>query len=136
MEYILSTRKFRESLKEGKFLGLKCKQCGAYTAPPRKVCLECDSEDMEVVELSGNGKVKTFTVIYVPVKGYQAPYIVALVELEEGPWITVNIVNVDPDKATMDLIGRKGKVGYKEIPADEFSAGERMALTFELVDGA
>ena len=134
MKYVLPHTKLIESLKGGKFIGLKCKQCGAYNMPPGKVCLECASEDMEIVELSGRGEIQTFTVIHVAPEGFQSPFIVALVKLEEGPWITANVINVDPDKASMGLIGRKGKVGYKEVPADTFSAGERMAFTFNLVD--
>ncbi|MBA7591322.1 hypothetical protein ES708_33475 [subsurface metagenome] len=85
MEYLLTSKKFAEALTEGKFLGLKCNQCGAYTVPPQKVCSECRSEDMEVVELSRKGKVRSFTVIHIPAEGFQAPYIVGLIELEEGP---------------------------------------------------
>jgi len=132
MEYMLTVNKFREALKEGKFLGLKCNQCGAYTVPPKKVCSECQSEDMEIVELSGNGEIQTFTVIHVTPQGIPSPIIVALVKLEEGPWITANLINFDPDKASMDLIGRKGKIGCKDVPGDEFSAGEQLAVTFSL----
>jgi uncharacterized OB-fold protein len=134
MEYILTSRDFADALRKGKFVGLKCKQCGAYTVPPQKVCSECSSEKMEIVELSRNGEVQTFTVIYVPAEGYKAPYVVGLVKLEEGPWVTTDIINIDPEKATMELIGRKGRIDYKEIPADNFSGGERIALTFTLAD--
>jgi uncharacterized OB-fold protein len=134
MEYTLTSGEYIEALKEGKFLGLKCNECKAYTAPPTKVCSECGSEDMEIVELSRNGEVKTFTVIHVPAEGFEPPYIVALVELEEGPWVTANIINLDPEKATMDIIGRKGRIDYKDVPADMFSGGERVALTFTLTE--
>ncbi|MDH5695724.1 MAG: Zn-ribbon domain-containing OB-fold protein, partial [Dehalococcoidia bacterium] len=129
-----TSKKFAEALKDGKFLGLKCNQCGAYTVPPQKVCSQCNSEDMEIVELSRNGEVQTFTVIHIPAEGFKAPYIVALIELEEGPWVTVNIINFDPKQATMELIGRKGKVNYMDVPADNFSGGERIALTFSIRD--
>jgi uncharacterized OB-fold protein len=95
----------------------------------------CQSEDMEVVELSRNGEVRSFTVIYTPAEGFEPPYIVGLVETEEGPWVTCNIIDFDPDKATMEnLIGRKGRIGYKEVPADMFSGGPRIALTFTAAD--
>ena len=134
MEYILTSKDFAQALREGKFLGLKCKQCGAYTVPPQKVCSECRSEDMEIVELSRNGEVQTFTVIHVPAEGFNPPYIVALIKLEEGPWVTASIINFDPEQATMELIGRRGRIGYKDVPADTFSGGERLALTFTLAD--
>jgi hypothetical protein len=134
MEYILTSEKFREALKEGKLLGLKCNQCGAYTVPPQKVCSECSSENMEVLEMSRNGEVQTFTVIYVPAEGFEAPYIVALVKLEEGSWVTANVINLDPEQVTTELIGRKGRIDYKDVSADTFSGGDRIALTFSLID--
>jgi uncharacterized OB-fold protein len=130
MEYKLTSKKYIEGLKAGKFLGLKCNSCKAYTVPPRKVCGECGSEDMDIVELSRNGVVKSFTVIHVPAEGFTPPYMVGLIELQEGPWVTVNIINFDPLKADLDFIGRKGRIDYKDVPADMFSGGERIALTF------
>jgi uncharacterized OB-fold protein len=133
MEYLLTADKYADALRQGRFLGLKCRQCGAYTVPPQKVCATCHSEDMEVVELSRNGEVRSFTVIYTPAEGFTAPYIVGLVELEEGPWVTVSIIDFDPAQATMEnIIGRKGRVDYQDVPADVFSGGPRLALTFKL----
>ena len=130
MEYKLTAKMFTEALKESKLLGLKCNKCGAYTVPPKKVCMECTSEDLEVFELSGKGQIQTFTVIRVPPEGFEAPYIVGMAELDEGPWIMGNIVDVDPDEATMDLIGMRVKLGHKVLPGDKFSAGEMVAVTF------
>jgi uncharacterized OB-fold protein len=132
MEYLLTSIRFIEALRKGKFLGLKCRQCGSYTVPPQKVCSECNSEDMEIVELSRNGEVQTFTVIHIAAEGFEAPYIVALIKLEEGALVTANIVNVDPEKASIELIGRKGKVNHKDVPSDDFSGGDRIALTFSV----
>jgi uncharacterized protein len=132
MKYILTSKQYMEGLKDGRFLGLKCNQCHSYTIPPMKVCSECGSEDIEVVELSRDGKVKTFTQIFVPAEGFQAPYIVALIELVEGPWVTVSMPDIKQEQVTMDLIGRKGKIDYKDVPADMFSGGERIALSFTL----
>ena len=130
MEYKLTAKMFAEALKYSKLLGLKCNKCGAYTVPPKKVCMECTSEDLEVFELSGKGQIQTFTVIRVPPEGFEAPYIVGMAELDEGPWIMGNIVDVDPDEATMDLIGMRVKLGHKVLPGDKFSAGEMVAVTF------
>ncbi len=133
MEYLLSADQYAEALRGGRFLGLKCHQCGEYTVPPQKVCSSCQSEDMEVVELSRNGEVRSFTVIYTPAEGFDPPYIVGLVELEEGPWVTCNIIDFDSEKASMEnLIHRKGRIDYKEVPSDMFSGGQRIALTFTI----
>jgi uncharacterized OB-fold protein len=131
MEYLLTADKYADSLRNGRFVGLKCCQCGQYTVPPQKVCSSCRSEDMEVTELSRQGTIKSFTVIYTGAEGFKAPYIVAMVELKEGPWVIVNIIDFDPEKATMEnLIGREGRIDYQEVPADMFSGGPRIALTF------
>ena len=132
MEYKLTYNMFKEALKEDRLLGLKCRGCGAYTVPPKKVCIECASEDLEVVELSGKGKIRTFTVVYVPPEGFEAPYVVGLVELDEGPWVMGNIIGIDPNEATMQLMGNRVAMGHKLLPADRFSAGEQVAMTFNL----
>ena len=130
MEYKLTAKMFAEALKEGKLLGLKCNKCGAYTVPPKKVCMECGSEDLEIAQLSGKGQIQTFTVIRVPPEGFDAPYVVGMAELDEGPWLMGNIVDVDCDEASMDLIGKRVNVGHKVHPGDKFSAGEMVAVTF------
>ena len=133
MEYLLTSNQFADALRQGRFLGLKCRHCGAYTVPPQKVCSGCRSEDMEIVELSRRGELKSFTVIHIPAEGFEPPYIVALVELEEGPWVTTSVIDFDPEQATMEnLIGKKGRIDYRDVPADMFSGGERFALTFKL----
>ncbi|MEW6613894.1 MAG: Zn-ribbon domain-containing OB-fold protein [Thermodesulfobacteriota bacterium] len=132
MEYKLTYNKYKEALMSGSFLGLKCNKCGGYTVPPKKVCIQCASEDMDIVNLSGKGEIKTYTVIRVPPEGFEAPYIVGMVELDEGPWIMGNIVDLDPDKAGMDLIGKKVSIGYKVVKGDKFSAGDGIALAFKL----
>jgi hypothetical protein len=135
MEYKLSYVDYVEGLKQGRLLGLKCNQCGAYAGTPKKVCPVCRSEDMEVVELSGKGTVQTFTVVRVPPEGFEneVPYIIAEVELGEGVWVMGNVVGVDPDKVDLSLIGRKVKVGEpKIIPGDKFSGGSFVALTLDL----
>jgi uncharacterized OB-fold protein len=132
MEYVLTSKMFMEAFRKGKFLGLKCRECKAFTAPPQKVCSGCNSEDLEVVELSGKGEIQTFTVIHVPAEGFVPPYVVGLIQLEEGPWVVADILDVEPQQATMELIGQNGEVGYKEIPADSFSGGDRIALTLKI----
>ena len=130
MEYKLTGKMYAEALRENRLLGLKCSECGAYTVPPKKVCMECTSENLEVVELSGKGEIRTFTVIQVPPEGFEAPYIVGIAELDEGPWLMGNVVGIDPAEATMDLIGKRVTLGHKVHPGDKFSNGEMVAVTF------
>jgi uncharacterized OB-fold protein len=133
MEYKLTFAAWREGLRSGKLLGLKCKDCGSVTCPPRKVCSECTGENMEIVELARQGEIRTFTVCYAVPSGFQGPYVVAIADLEKGGRIMGDVLEIDPLKAGMELIGQKVQVGYREIPGD-FLTGQdtRLALTFKI----
>ena len=78
--------RFANYLRGGYIMGSKCKKCGIKTFPPRADCPECMSSDFEYVEFSGKGTVHTYTRIIAAPTGFQdvAPYIVGLVDLEEG----------------------------------------------------
>jgi len=137
MEYKLTFEAYNKSLKKNKLLGLACKDCKAITAPPKMVCSECSGTNLDVVELSGRGTIKTFTINFVAAKGREceAPYAIVLVELAEGPWIMGNLMVIDPDKVTMDIIGKKvvmGKLGPKVFPGDTYSAGDGARPLFNL----
>ena len=126
MEYKLTFKEYNEALKKDKLLGLKCKECGTVNVPPKMVCGQCTSLDMEVVELSGKGSIQTFTTVFVAPEGREAeaPYTVVMVELDEGPWIAGNLIDIDPRRATMELIGKRVKMGHKVFPGDKYSAGD------------
>ena len=135
MEYKLTFKDYNDALKKNKLLGLKCKECSAITVPPKMVCRNCTSPNMDIIELGGKGKIVTFTAVNVASEGRQGevPYIIVLVELDEGPWIMGNLIDIDPNEATMELIGRRVKMGHKVFPGDKYSAGEgaRPLFSFE-----
>ena len=135
MESKLTFKEYNEALKKDKLLGLKCKQCSTITVPPKMACRKCGSTDLEVVELSGKGKIQTFTTVYVAPEGREdeAPYTIVLVELDEGSWIMGNLTDIDLTKVTMELIGKRVKMGHKVFPGDKYSAGDaaRPLFSFE-----
>ncbi len=106
---MLNVKEYLAALEDNRLLGLKCKKCGFITAPPRMACRRCGGYDSEVVELSGKGKIATFTSVHVSAEARRGktPYLVVLVELEEGPWIMGNLLGVDPSTASFDLMDRK-----------------------------
>jgi len=127
MQYKLTYKEYNEALKKNnKLLGLKCKDCGWITVPPKMVCRKCTSTNRDIVELSGKGKIQTFTVINVAAEGRECecPYIVVMVELDEGPWIMGNLIDIAASKATMELIGKRVIMGHKVFPGDKYSAGD------------
>jgi uncharacterized protein len=120
MSETLGVKEYRLALRENKLLGLKCKACGFVTAPPRLACRHCGDTDLTIVPLSGKGKIATFTSVYLPPENRrgQAPYLVVVVELEEGPWIMGNIQGADPANTTLDLIGKAVYMDNNLIPND------------------
>lgn len=109
MEAKISVKEYLTALAENKLLGLKCQDCGFMTSPPRFACRKCGGQDMEIADLSGKGKIVTFTVVQIPSeirRGLQ-PYLVVMVELDEGPWIMGNIDGIKPADATLGLIGKR-----------------------------
>lgn len=137
MEHKLIFKDYNEALKQNKLLGLKCQSCGAVTVPPKMVCRQCAGPDLEIVTLKGSGKIRTFTTVNVASEGREAevPYVIVMVELDEGPWIMGNLGDTDPTKATIELIGKKVKMGFKVFAGDKYSAGEGARPLFSLVSG-
>ncbi|HZK18230.1 MAG TPA: Zn-ribbon domain-containing OB-fold protein [Clostridia bacterium] len=131
--YKLTHKQYFEALKEGKLLGLKCGECGSITAPPKACCDNCAGIDLEVVGLKGKGEIKTYTITRVAPEGLEAPYVVALVELEEGPWIMGNVEDVDLENVDIALIGKKVTVGHRVITGMNYTAGEGVTPTFQVI---
>lgn len=76
----------------------QCADCGYLWWAPGPACPECWSERYEWTELSGNGIVNTWVVFhraYWPALEDEIPYIVAEIELEEGPRYLANVVECD-----------------------------------------
>jgi len=66
----------------------------------------------------------TFTSTYIPPSGYEkeAPFVIGMVKLEEGPWI-IGRIDIAPGKAdelSEKLIGREVEVSGKEFPSEQF----------------
>jgi uncharacterized OB-fold protein len=133
MEYKLTFQQYQEALGAGKYLGLKCNSCGAHTFPPQGVCRGCGGHDLSVAEMQGQGTIKTYTVIRVAPEGMKPPYIVAIVELDEGSSAMGNLVGVKPDEADMSLVGRRVKLGSRCIKDDPDTGEETRSLSFELI---
>ncbi len=77
---------FVAGLVEGRLLASRCASCGEQSFPPRADCVVCRSGDLEWVEISGRGRVSSFTTIRAAPVGLEewVPYSLVLVDLEEG----------------------------------------------------
>lgn len=77
----------------------RCRSCGTFIWYPRGFCPDCHGEDVEWVPASGRGTIYSFTVTQRGAGPWaeHAPYVIAYVELEEGPRVMTNVVGADPD---------------------------------------
>jgi uncharacterized OB-fold protein len=77
--------------------GEKCPSCGAFIFPPRDVCPDCAAEAKTVFQLSGKGEVYSWTVVQDAPEGFeeQAPYVLAMIKLDEGPMVTAQLTDLD-----------------------------------------
>ncbi|MFC1937735.1 Zn-ribbon domain-containing OB-fold protein [Chloroflexota bacterium] len=134
METKLYFKDYNEALKENRLLGLKCRDCGTITTPPKMVCRKCSSSNLDVVELIGRGKIRTFSAIHITSEGRRSeiPYTIVLVELDEGPWIMGNLAGIDPNKTGMELIGKRVAMQHKVFRGDRYSAGDAASPLFRL----
>jgi len=98
----------------------KCKTCGHVRWPASFVCPICFSKETEWIVAGGKGKVYTFIVYHVAYHpGFESdlPYVVADVELEEGPRLVTNIVGCRPDEVKCEM---PVEVTWQDI-SEEFS---------------
>jgi len=136
VEAKLTFKEYNENLKQGRLSGLKCSSCGEVSAQPRLICAKCGGSQLEALELKGSGAIQTFTVNYVAAEGRESeiPYIVAIVELDEGPWVMGNIGGLKPEEAGMDIMGRKVRMdGTAVFAGDRYSSGEIARPVFRLL---
>jgi uncharacterized OB-fold protein len=100
------TEAFWQACNEGRLLIQRCKACGHQQFYPRLLCTACAGQDVDWHEASGAGTVKSFTIIRRPVTEAYAddvPYVVALVELAEGPTMMSNIVDCDVESVYIGM---------------------------------
>ena len=87
-----------EGARNDKLLLQRCGNCGALRFFPRYLCNACGSEATEWAQMSGRGTVHSFTIVHraaFPEFQAQTPYVVALIDLAEGPRMMTNIVGED-----------------------------------------
>ena len=126
---------YLEYVNSKKLMGSKCKKCGAVDVPPRKLCIKCNSTDVDWIEMSGNGKIAAFSCISVGTtfmveKGYsmKKPYCFSVIKLDEGPMISGQLLGVDETKP--DDIKIETPVKIKFIETD-LKGETRVDLGFE-----
>lgn len=108
------TEEFWAGCKRHELLVQHCKDCGRYIYYPRTLCPSCSSRNIEWVKSSGRGEVYSFSVHYRGPKEFKddVPYVVALIDMEEGWRMMSNIIDCNPEEV---CIGDKVEVVFEDI---------------------
>jgi uncharacterized OB-fold protein len=100
------SREFWEGARRHELLLQNCSACGHVWFPPASRCPNCLSTDFAWKPASGRGKVWSWIVMwqrYFPAFESEIPYNVAYVQLDEGPKLMTNLVDVDPSAIHCDM---------------------------------
>ena len=116
---------FWNGLREGALRMQHCVACSAYQHPAETFCYACGSDRIEWETVAGGGEVYSFVVVHQPYHVAfrdRLPYVVATVQLDEGPRMLGAIFDVDPANIS---------IGMRVKPRIEPVSGEGAALFFE-----
>ena len=108
------SRPYWAAAAEGRLLIRACKACGARHFMPRNQCPECWSDQLEWVESTGRGTVYSLSTVHrapTPDFGAKTPYVIAMIDLDEGPRMFSNLIG---EGAAEARIGDRVEVVFEE----------------------
>ena len=111
------TRPFWDSVKAHAMSIQRCSACRKYVFYPRGHCPACFGRDLAWTPVSGRGVVHAFTIVHyhsTPAFRADTPYVVALIELDEGVRMMSNLVEVTPDPQHVQ-VGLPVEVVYDDV---------------------
>jgi uncharacterized OB-fold protein len=92
------SRPFWEGCRANKLRMQHCSGCDRFQFYPRIICSHCESDALSWRTVSGLGHVASFTIVRRGIsRAYEAPYTVALIDLEEGPRMMSSVVGCEPE---------------------------------------
>ncbi|HEV7733041.1 MAG TPA: Zn-ribbon domain-containing OB-fold protein [Candidatus Binatia bacterium] len=112
------SRGWWEALARHELCVQRCRDCGTLRLPPRALCTNCLSGAIEWVRSSGKAVVYSYTVTHqnqAPGFREELPYVLAIVQLAEGPRLMTNVVECAPDQVR---IGMPVEVVFDDVTPD------------------
>ena len=101
------TRPFWAACKNRELRIQRCLNCASVRFPPGPACLQCRSVEAEWLLSKGRGKVYSWIVVRHPIPAEiyakDVPYVVALIDLDEGIRMPSNIIGCDPESVTAGM---------------------------------
>ena len=103
------TYPFWEAAERHELLIQHCPQCNSYQFYPRPFCLSCNASNIEWEEVNGSATIYSITTVQIQIAPqFNPPYVVAVIELDEGPRMLTNIEGNKP------AIGDRVKLAWPE----------------------
>jgi uncharacterized OB-fold protein len=109
------TRPYWEATRRHELQLPYCTACAQFFFYPRFFCPRCFGSDIEWRKASGKGTLYTYAIQYRPqAPGFEPPYVTAVVELEEGPRLMMNLVGVEADPEQLQ-VGMPLEVTFEDV---------------------
>jgi len=114
--------------------GVLCKQCGAKFLGARTACGQCASTGpFEETRFGDEGEIYVFSIVYQTVPGLEAPYVAAIVDLDDGVSVRANVYGLDPTKPSPDWFGKRVKLFTEKVRVDR-EGNDIVAAKFRVVN--
>ena len=97
------TQPFWDAAAAGRLDLPHCRPCDRAFFYPRTSCPHCGSEDLGWITSTGRSTLYSYVISHRPAPGFDGPTVIAVVELEEGPRMMTNVVDVDPTPEALEL---------------------------------
>ena len=110
------TEPYWQACRQGELTMQQCEDCQAYQFYPRTICSHCGGRNLAWSAVIGRVHIKSFTIVRRGIsRAYEAPYVLALINLEEGPCMMSSLVDVDPDTI---VVGARVTVAFEPWSTD------------------
>ena len=109
------SRPYWEAARAHRLVLQRCGACGRHVFYARALCPHCHRDALEWVRAAGTGVVYSFTVVHRPAsKAFadRVPYVVALIDLDEGPRLLSTLRVSDPAQAR---VGQRVAVAFEDL---------------------
>ncbi len=118
-----TTEPYWRACAERRLIVQRCEVCGAHQFYPRPFCLACESDRVQWVEAKGRGVIYSLTTVRVPVvEELKPPYLLALVDLDEGVRLLTNIVGDGAKIGDRVELAWRDRDGLPPVPVFKVSA--------------
>ena len=105
-----------DGARDGKLRLQQCGECQQHQFYPRNICSHCGGDQLAWIDASGRGVIASFTVVRRAISdAYEAPYVIVLIDLEEGPRMMSSLIDADPGSVA---IGDPVEVSFADWSED------------------